>query len=117
MPAIDFFLRPEEEASTAMRYVRLVRRRTAALSIQTALAFFTTLFLFVPAFAQNDVGSIVGFVSDSSGAAVPNTKVTINNEGTGESRTVTSDGSGHYAVPNLPPAVYTMSAEATGFQR
>ena len=67
--------------------------------------------------AQNDVGSIVGFVSDSSGAAVPNAKVTVKNEGTGESRTVSTDGSGHFAIPNLPPTVYTMSAEATGFQR
>ena len=82
-----------------------------------ALVFSISMFLSVPVFAQNDVGSIVGFVSDSSGAAVPNTKVIIKNEGTGESRTVDTDGSGHYAVPNLPPTVYTMSAEATGFQR
>ena len=59
----------------------------------------------LPVFAQNDVGSIVGFVTDSSGAVVPNAKVTIKNEGTGESRTVSTDGSGHYAVPNLPPTV------------
>jgi len=69
------------------------------------------------AFAQNDVGSIVGFVSDSSGAVVPGAKVTIKNEGTGESRTVSTDSSGHYAVPNLPPTAYTMTAEATGFQK
>ena len=69
------------------------------------------------ALAQNDVGSIVGFVTDSSGAVVPNAKVTIKNEGTGESRTVSTDASGHYAVPNLPPTVYTMTAEATGFQK
>jgi hypothetical protein len=82
-----------------------------------ALTFSISVFFSVPALAQNDVGSIVGFVSDSSGAAVPNVKVTVKNEGTGESRTVSTDGSGHYAVPNLPPTAYTMSAEATGFQR
>ena len=48
---------------------------------------------------------------------MPNAKVTIKNEGTGESRTVSTDASGHYAVPNLPPTVYTMTAEATGFQK
>jgi hypothetical protein len=83
----------------------------AALTIAIAIFFSTT------AWAQNDVGSIVGFVTDSSGAVVPGVKVTVKNEGTGESRTVSTDSSGHFAVPNVPPAVYTMTAEATGFQR
>jgi hypothetical protein len=69
------------------------------------------------ALAQNDVGSIVGFVTDQTGAAVPNAKVTITNEGTGEKRTVVSDAQGHYTVPNLPPTIYTMTAEAPGFQK
>ena len=38
------------------------------------------------AFAQNDVGSVVGFVTDQSGAVIPGAKVTITNEGTGERR-------------------------------
>ncbi len=83
----------------------------AALTIAIAIVFSST------AWAQNDVGSIVGFVTDSSGAVVPGAKVVITNEGTGESRRVTTDSSGHYAVPNVPPAVYTMTAEATGFQK
>lgn len=69
------------------------------------------------AFAQNDVGSIVGFVTDQSGAVVPNARVTISNEGTGEARTVSSDAQGRYTVPNLSPAIYTMTAEAPGFQK
>ncbi len=82
-----------------------------------ALTISMWIFFSVPALAQNDVGSIVGFVTDSSGAVVPNAKVIVKNEGTGESRTVSTDGSGHYAVPNLPPTSYTMTAEATGFQK
>src|SRR5579863_9564209 len=62
--------------------------------------------------AQNDVGSIVGFVTDQSGAVVPGARVTIQNEGTTETRTVDTDAQGHYAVPNLPPAEYTVTAEA-----
>ena len=69
------------------------------------------------AFAQNDVGSIVGFATDQSGAIVPGARVTITNEGTGERRNVTTDAQGHYSVPNLPPAIYTMTAEAGGFQK
>ena len=82
-----------------------------------ALTIVFWIFCSATALAQNDVGSIVGFVTDSSGAVVPNAKVIIRNEGTGESRTVSTDGSGHYAVPNLPPTSYTMTAEATGFQK
>ena len=82
-----------------------------------ALTIVFWIFFSATALAQNDVGSIVGFVTDSSGAVVPGAKVTIKNEGTGESRTVSTDSSGHYAVPNLPPTSYTMTAEATGFQK
>src|ERR1700733_12477631 len=82
-----------------------------------ALLISISIFFSAPALAQNDVGSIVGFVTDSSGAVVPNAKVIVKNEGTGESRTVTTDSSGHYAIPNLPPTSYTMTAEATGFQK
>jgi hypothetical protein len=69
------------------------------------------------ALAQNDVGSIVGFVTDQSGAVVPNAKVTATNEGTGETRIVTTDAEGHYTVPNLAPTIYTITAEAAGFER
>lgn len=68
-------------------------------------------------FGQSDVGTIVGFVRDPSGAIVPNAKVTIKNEGTGEEHTVPTDSAGHYTVPNLLPAEYTMSVEASGFKK
>ncbi|MFC5862735.1 Plug and carboxypeptidase regulatory-like domain-containing protein [Acidicapsa dinghuensis] len=69
------------------------------------------------ALGQSDVGSIVGFVKDQSGAVVPGAHVTVQNEGTGEARTVTSDAQGHYTVPDLPPAVYSVTAELSGFQK
>ncbi len=59
----------------------------------------------------------MGFVKDQSGAEVPGAHVTVKNEGTGETRTVTSDAQGHYTVPDLPPAVYSMTAEAAGFEK
>src|SRR5215469_4708909 len=67
--------------------------------------------------AQSDVGSISGFVRDKSGAVIPNAKVTIRNEGTNQAFTVTTDSDGHYTVPNLPPATYSMEIEATGFSK
>src|ERR1700722_12935063 len=81
----------------------IARRVKGAVWLCAALTISVSMFLSVPALAQNDVGSIVGFVTDSSGAVVPNAKVTVKNEGTGESRTVSPDGAGHYAVPKNPP--------------
>lgn len=80
-------------------------------------AMFITLTLCVIAYAQSDVGSISGFVRDQSGAIVPNAAVTVRNEGTNQAFTVTADSAGHYTVPNLPPAIYSMTAESKGFKK
>ena len=70
----------------------------------------------IPVYGQSDVGTIVGFVSDQSGAIVPGASVTIRNEGTAAEQTVTADARGRYTVPNLRPADYTMSVEAKGLR-
>ena len=67
------------------------------------------------AFAQYDLGSLVGTIRDSSGAAVPNVPVTVRNEATGISTVVKTDQSGDYEVPELRVGVYTISASASGF--
>jgi hypothetical protein len=69
------------------------------------------------AFAQTDTGSISGFVKDPSGGVVPKAKVTLTNEGTAEVHNLTTNDAGYYVAPNLPPGVYTMTAEAAGFKR
>jgi hypothetical protein len=62
-------------------------------------------------------GTIVGTVTDSSGAVVPNAKVTIVEQGgNGSPRTVQTDGHGGYTVTNLAAGDYTITVEATGFQ-
>ncbi|HEX3438426.1 MAG TPA: carboxypeptidase regulatory-like domain-containing protein, partial [Pseudacidobacterium sp.] len=91
-------------------------RKAISVSIGCLCAMMLFLFSTVT-FAQNDVGTIVGFITDQSGAVVPNAKITVTNEGTGETRAVTSDSQGRYTVPNLSPAIYTMTAEASGFQK
>jgi hypothetical protein len=69
------------------------------------------------AFAQNDVGNIVGQVMDQTGAVIPNASVAITNEGTGQTHTVLSDASGRYTEPNLEPSLYTVSVTAAGFEK
>src|ERR1700747_2018489 len=75
-----------------------------------------TLFA-IPAFGQSDVGTIVGFVRDQSGAVVPGASVTIRNEATAAEQTVTTDAQGRYTAPNLQPADYAVSVEAQGFKK
>lgn len=72
--------------------------------------------LFSPATrAQNSFGTIVGAVSDPSGALVPQATVTISNIDTSITRVVHSDESGAYNVPSLPPGRYTVKVESPGF--
>jgi hypothetical protein len=95
----------------------LHRRKTTSAGTMWLCAVLLVQIFSTAAFAQNDVGSIVGFVTDQSGAVVPKVKVTATNEGTGEARTVTSDAQGHYTLPNLSPAIYTLTAAGSGFEK
>ncbi len=65
--------------------------------------------------AQTPTGSIAGTVTDASGAIIPNAAVTIKNQGTGQTQTLKSDGSGRYLAPQLTPGDYSVSVKATGF--
>src|SRR5437660_9276869 len=68
-------------------------------------------------YGQAVTGSLLGTVTDSSGAAVPNAKVTITDTNTGISRTTTTNESGNYTFSDLPPGTYAVAAEVTGFKR
>jgi hypothetical protein len=68
------------------------------------------------AVAQSVSGTILGTVTDTSGAVVSGAKVTILNEGTALTRTVTSDANGEYTAPSLPTGRYTVMTEMTGFK-
>jgi hypothetical protein len=69
-----------------------------------------------PSFAQTTFGSIVGTVTDPSGAAIANTQVTLTNLGTNETRTETTIADGLYQFVNLPPGQYSVSVEKPGFK-
>jgi outer membrane receptor protein involved in Fe transport len=85
--------------------------RTLALVL-----FALTLFAGVPAFAQTFRGTIMGSVTDSSGAAVPGATVTIKNVDTGLVRTAITSDDGSYAAPELPIGNYSVSVERAGFK-
>jgi hypothetical protein len=75
------------------------------------------LFSFIAvAYAQQNVGSISGVVTDSSGAAVPNASVSITNTETNLARKIPTDADGNYAAPSLPVGRYTVRVEAPAFK-
>src|SRR5277367_6709709 len=68
-------------------------------------------------YAQTNIsGDIVGDVTDATGAAVANAQVMVASDATGQAKTVTSNASGQYRVPLLPPGNYKVSITAPGFQ-
>jgi hypothetical protein len=69
------------------------------------------------AVAQDIFGRIVGTVTDSSGATVPDVKVTIVNEATQAGRDVTTDRNGYFVADELPVGTYSLVAEMAGFKR
>lgn len=60
-------------------------------------------------------GSFSGTVTDKAGAVVAGALVRAVSQGTGLSREAQTDDSGHYLIPLLPVAIYTIHVEAQGF--
>jgi hypothetical protein len=77
------------------------------------VAFFC---LFVSSLVYGQAtGSFSGTVSDKAGAVVPGATVRATSQGTGISREAKTDDSGHYLIPLLPVAFYTIRVESPGF--
>lgn len=74
------------------------------------------LLLAAHTFAQGGNVSIRGTVIDPSGAVVPGAQVKVTQKNTSVNRIDTTNGSGEFNVPSLPPATYTVSVEARGFK-
>jgi hypothetical protein len=73
-------------------------------------------FLAVNAWCQ-DQATILGIVTDSSGAVVADAKVTVANSQRGFTRQTRSNSDGEYTVAKVPIGSYEITAEAPGFQR
>jgi hypothetical protein len=80
-----------------------------------ALALACPLAIQLPAFGPT--GTIVGTITDPTGAVVPKALVTVRSLATNAKREVETDEEGDYNVPLLPPAVYRVTVEKLGFRR
>src|SRR2546426_3483247 len=84
------------------------------------------LFVFVilalcglPVFGQvTTAGSIVGSVTDPTGAVVPNATVTAKNKATGKESTATTTDNGNFNIPQVSSGLFTLTVQATsGFKK
>ena len=71
----------------------------------------------LPSSAQTFYGSIVGRVSDKTGAVISGASVRLTSLKTTETYTNTTDGNGSYRFVNLVPGSYRLEIESTGFNR
>ena len=93
------------------------RSPTAARRLFRAALIATVLLSFSPStHAQSVSGTILGTVTDASGAVISKAKVTVINEGTGLTRTVEADSNGDFSAPSIPTGRYTVTAEMSGFK-
>jgi hypothetical protein len=80
------------------------------------LSVFASLIALAPSTYGQAVGSFSGTVTDKSGSTVSGATVRAISEATGVSREVKTDEVGHYLIPLLPAADYTVHVEFSGFQ-
>jgi len=84
--------------------------------LQFCLVVFALLALTCSAFAQVQNGQFTGTVTDPTGAAIANAKVTVSNAATNLSVSTTTNSSGNYTVKELPVGSYKLTVEAPGFK-
>ena len=76
----------------------------------------TVLVAVCPFQAAIPTGTVIGSVSDESGAIIPGAKVSITHQGTGAARTMQTDSAGNFNFPLLGVGTYTLKVEKEGFQ-
>ena len=84
--------------------------------LQFCLVVFAVLALTFSAFAQVQNGQFTGTVTDPTGAAIANAKITVINTAIDLSLFATTNSSGNYTVKELPLGTYKMTVEASGFK-
>src|SRR5260370_17772282 len=81
-----------------------------------AFTFFVSVLLLPSLALAQGLGSIVGIVTDPSGAVVVSAQVKATEQGTGFSRGATTNSEGYYVISALRPAEHTLTIAASGFR-
>jgi hypothetical protein len=102
--------RSKPEIKTDGRFTMKNQWMAKSLCLLAALLILTGAL-----FAQATDSNLVGNVTDSSGAAVPNVTITATNKDTNVKYTATTDAAGEYRINNVPVGRYDVSGTAKGF--
>jgi hypothetical protein len=89
----------------------MLTKRTLLAAVFSSVAFSVCPLLYGQA-----TGSFSGNVTDKTGAAISGATVRVVSQATGLTREAQTDDSGHYLVPSLPVAYFTLHVESSGFQ-
>ena len=104
--------------SSTIQAGRMMTARWFLRSIQATLFLFTLMAISGRLYAQaGATGTILGTVTDATGAVVPNAVVTVKNTATGITVRTTSSSTGDYQASSMNPGTYSVSAEMAGFQK
>jgi hypothetical protein len=97
-----------------MGSLRLTTRKLSVLLLGLTAIFFGS---YTSAYGQGGLyGTLVGTVTDPSGAVVPNADITVSDPTQGQTRHDKTDSGGRYNVVNLLPGTYTITVVASGFR-
>jgi len=116
-------VKPSDRSQILFRYERRWKTLTRvghvlrAASLPLAQLFLLLLWLAMGAFpARAQTGtSLSGVVTDQTGTALPDVAVTIKSLDTPETRTIATDGAGHYQASGLPPGRFQIRVAKQGF--
>src|SRR5580698_348348 len=112
-PAIKVTCNPERKAremSSSKFFKRLSGAIAAAIGVLVLSLFAGTL-----AQAQFETASVLGFVHDTTGAAIPGASVTLTNIATGVEVKATANAQGEYEFTSVHIGDYKISGSASGF--
>jgi len=98
-----------------MNGFRPTAARLAMKKLGTILALL--VLAVVPALAQVNSGSMSGTISDSSGAVIPNAKITATEAQTGTVYNTVANSAGIYTLPTLLPGTYNVAVSAPSFKQ
>ncbi len=87
------------------------------MKFRFAVCVLLALFVLSPLYGQTSTATIVGTVSDQTGAVIPGAQVSATHVDTGRVRTTSSNERGDYYIANVAIGRYNVSAELEGFSK
>src|SRR6266550_710942 len=110
---LSFFAQISPRRGTRMKIPNLHANKLSNLRY---LLILFVLFAGLPFRASAQDATIVGTVTDPSGSVIANAKITVTNLETNLTRSITTNDSGQYVLPDLHIGHYNVKAEASGFK-